>query len=40
MRQLRVSDDSTVWDDLKGMLVANLPAKFRMPDNERYTGIG
>ena len=40
VRQLRVSDGSTVWDDLEGMLVASLPAKFRMPDIERYTGIG
>ena len=40
MRQLRVSDVSTVWDDLEGMLVASLPAKFRMLDIERYTGIG
>ena len=40
MRQLRVSDGSTVWDDLEGMPVASLPAKFRMPDIERYTGIG
>ncbi|RVW77492.1 hypothetical protein CK203_053449 [Vitis vinifera] len=35
-----VSDGSTVWDDLEGMLVASLQAKFRMPDIERYTGIG
>ena len=40
IRQLRVSDGSAVWDDLEGMPVANLPAKFRMPDIERYTGIG
>ena len=40
MRQLRVFDVSTVWDDLEGMLVASLPAKFRMLDIERYTGIG
>ncbi|RVX02868.1 hypothetical protein CK203_023163 [Vitis vinifera] len=40
MRQLRVSDGSTIWDDLEGMPVASLPAKFRMPDIERYTGIG
>ena len=40
MRQLRVSDGSAVWDDLEGMPVASLPAKFRMPDIERYTGIG
>ncbi|RVW42239.1 hypothetical protein CK203_096552 [Vitis vinifera] len=40
MKQLRVSDGSTVWDDLEGMPVASLPAKFRMPDIERYTDIG
>ena len=40
MRQLRVSDGSAVWDDLEGMPVASLPAKFRMPDIERYTSIG
>ena len=40
MRQMRVSDGSVVWDDFEGMSVASLPAKFRMPDIERYTGIG
>ena len=40
MRQLRVSDGSAVWDDLEGMSVASLPVKFRMPDIERYIGIG
>ena len=40
VRQLKVSDGSTVWDDLEGMSVASLLAKFRMPDIERYTGIG
>ena len=40
MRQLRVSDSSASWDDLEGMLVASLPVKFRMPDIERYMGIG
>ena len=40
IRQLMVSDGFSVWDDLKGMLVANLSAKFRMPDIERYTSIG
>ncbi|RVW40594.1 hypothetical protein CK203_079197 [Vitis vinifera] len=40
MRQMRVSDGSVVWDDFEGMPVASLPAKFRMPDIERYTGIG
>ncbi|RVW80502.1 DEAD-box ATP-dependent RNA helicase 51 [Vitis vinifera] len=40
MRQMRVSDGSVVWDDFGGMPVASLPAKFRMPDIERYTSIG
>ncbi|RVW60417.1 hypothetical protein CK203_112726 [Vitis vinifera] len=40
MRQMRVSDGLVVWDDFEGMPVASLPAKFRMPDIERYTGIG
>ena len=40
MRQLRVFDGSAVWDDLEGMLVASLLAKFNMSDIERYTGIG
>ncbi|RVW86525.1 hypothetical protein CK203_042130 [Vitis vinifera] len=35
MRQLRVSDGSAVWDDLEGMSVVSLPAKFRMPNIER-----
>ena len=33
-------DGSVVWDDLEGMSVASLPAKFRMPEIERYTYIG
>ena len=40
MRQLRVSDALAVWDDLEGMLMTSLPAKFRMLDIKRYTGIG
>ena len=40
MRQLRVSDGSTIWDDLEGMPVASLPTKFKMPNIERYMGIG
>ena len=35
-----MSDGSVVWDDFEGMPVASLPAKFRMPDIKRYTGIG
>ena len=40
MRQMRVSDGSVVWDDFGGMPVASLPAKFRMPDIERYMVVG
>ena len=40
MRQMRVSDGSVVWDDFEGMPVASFSAKFRMPDIERYTGMG
>ena len=40
MRQLMVSDGSAVWDDLEDMSVASFLTKFRMPDIERYTGIG
>ena len=39
MRQLRVSNSSTIWDDLENMLVASLPTKFKMPNIERYTSI-
>ena len=28
------------WDDFEGIPVASLPAKFKMPDIERYTSIG
>ncbi|RVW73349.1 hypothetical protein CK203_057738 [Vitis vinifera] len=31
---------SAAWDDLEGILVASLPAKFRMPEIERCTGVG
>ena len=40
MRKMRVSDRSVVWDDFEGMTVASFPAKFRMSNVERYTGIG
>ena len=40
IRQLRVSDSSLAWDDLDSIPVANLPAKFRMLDIEKYTGVG
>ena len=28
------------WDDRDGIPAASLPVKFRMPDIERYSGIG
>ncbi|RVW31337.1 hypothetical protein CK203_106084 [Vitis vinifera] len=34
IRQLRVFDSSSAWDDLDSILVANLPAKFRILDIE------
>ena len=37
---MRASDRVITWEDFDGALVANLPAKFRMPEIERYTGIG
>ncbi|RVX07172.1 hypothetical protein CK203_053485, partial [Vitis vinifera] len=40
LRQLRASDRATTWEGFDGVPVASLPAKFRMPDIERYTGIG
>ena len=40
LRQLRTSDRVVTWDDFDGLLVASLPAKFKMPDIEQYTGIG
>ena len=40
IRQLRVSNSLAVWDDLEGIPVASLLAKFRMPDIERYMDVG
>ncbi|RVW64304.1 hypothetical protein CK203_052311 [Vitis vinifera] len=40
VRQMRVSDGGIGWDDFDGLPVASLLAKFRMPEIERYTGIG
>ena len=37
MRQIRLQDGGLTWD---GIPAASLPAKFRMPDIERYSGIG
>ena len=40
MRSLHVSDGMMSWDGYDDLLVAALPVEFRMPDIERYTGIG
>ncbi|RVW29020.1 hypothetical protein CK203_088882 [Vitis vinifera] len=40
LRQLKTSDRAITWEDFDGVSVASLPAKFRMSDIERYTGIG
>ena len=40
MRQLRTSEGLVDWDDFDGTLPAGLPAKFRMPEMERYSGVG
>ncbi|KAL6318507.1 hypothetical protein AAG906_000585 [Vitis piasezkii] len=40
IRQIRMLDSSVTWDDSDGILVANLPAEFRMSEIDRYTGIG
>ncbi|RVW69654.1 hypothetical protein CK203_059468 [Vitis vinifera] len=40
LRQMRASDGVVTWEDFDGAPVASLPAKFRMPEIERYTGIG
>ena len=40
IRQLRVFDSSSAWDDLDSIPVVSLPTKFRMLDFERYIGVG
>ena len=40
IRSLHVSDGVIGWDEYDDLLVAALPVEFRMPDIERYTGIG
>ena len=37
---MRVSDGDISWDDFDGAPVVSLPTQFRMPEIERYTGIG
>ena len=38
--QMRDPDEMILWDDLDDVSVATLPVGFRMPDMERYTGVG
>ena len=40
MRRVRVSNGAISWDDFDEAPMASLPAQFRMPDIERYMGIG
>ena len=40
IRQMRDPDEMISWDDPDDVLVATLPVGFRMPDMERYTGVG
>ncbi|RVW13642.1 Retrovirus-related Pol polyprotein from transposon 17.6 [Vitis vinifera] len=40
LRQMRTSEGAITWEDFDGAPVASLPAKFKMPEIERYTGIG
>ena len=40
LKQLRTLDRVVTWEDFDGAPVASLPAKFRMLEIERYTGIG
>ena len=37
---MRALDGVITCEDFDGAPVASLPAKFRMPEIERYTGIG
>ena len=39
MRQIRLQDEGLTWDDRDSIPMASLPAKFRMPDIERYSGV-
>ncbi|RVW23611.1 hypothetical protein CK203_095822 [Vitis vinifera] len=40
IRQMRDPDEMISWDDPDDVPVATLPVSFRMPDIERYTGVG
>ncbi|RVW53404.1 hypothetical protein CK203_084995 [Vitis vinifera] len=40
IRRMRDLDEMISWDDPDDVPVATLPVGFRMPDIERYTGVG
>ena len=40
IRSLHVSNGVIGWDEYDDLQVEALPVEFRMPDIERYTGIG
>ncbi|RVW63937.1 hypothetical protein CK203_056776 [Vitis vinifera] len=40
LRHMRTLEGAITWEDFDGAPVASLPAKFRMLEIERYTGIG
>ena len=40
MRSLHVPDGVMSWDGYDDLPIVALPVDFRMPDIERYTGIG
>ena len=40
IRSLHVSDGVIGWDRYEDLPVATFPVEFRIPDIERYTGIG
>nr|CAN70565.1 hypothetical protein VITISV_035222 [Vitis vinifera] len=40
IRRMRDLDEMISWDDPDDVPVATLPVSFRMPDIERYTGVG
>ena len=40
LRQMRTSEGAITWEDFDGAPVVSLPAKFKMPNIEKYMGVG
>ena len=40
IKRMRDLDETISWDDIDDMLVDTLPVVFRMPEIERYMGVG